>query len=87
MTQIQIVRLKNDLRKTANLLWADMQNFVEEQGFRYATKNIKYVLTELQSSTAAIWFLDVLDYYKQSPYTQSKTNGNIVTSLTDGNSG
>ena len=53
----------NSFRDIAYRMWCDMERFVRDRGFLYATKRIKYLLTQLQSSTAAVWFLDVHDYY------------------------
>ena len=49
----------------ANRMCKDMQIFVRNHGFMYATKRIKHVLTQLQSSTAAVWYLEVCHYYHE----------------------
>ncbi len=43
-------------------LWHSMQDFVAEHGFPYSSQRIQNLSTLLQSSTAAIWFLDVADH-------------------------
>ncbi len=40
-------------------LWAGAQAFVEDHGFPYSSQRIQDLSTQLSSSTAAIWFVDV----------------------------
>ncbi len=47
----------------ADLLWAEMQRFVGDHGFPYSSHRIQDLMTRLESSTAAIWFIDVYDDY------------------------
>ncbi len=49
-------------RSEAAHLWADMQLFVREHGFRYSSQRIQDLSTLLESSTAVIWFMDVYEY-------------------------
>ncbi len=44
-------------------LWSDMQRFLAHNGAPYSTVRIQDLMTQLQSSTAAIWYIDVYDYY------------------------
>ncbi len=55
-------RTKN-FRDEANKMWRHMQVFVRDHGFPYSTYKIQDLMTQLDSSTAAIWFIDVYDYY------------------------
>ncbi len=50
-------------QKEANKMWRHMQVFVRDHGFPYSTYKIQDLMTQLESSTAAIWFIDVYDYY------------------------
>ncbi len=50
-------------RVKAALLWADMQRFLNDHGLPYSTVPIHNLMTELPSATAAIWYIDVFDYY------------------------
>ncbi len=54
----------------ATLLWADMQRFMAANGTPYATRSILDLMTQLSSATAAIWYLDVYDYF-------AKTHGDV----------
>ncbi len=54
----------------ATLLWADMQRFLAANGTPYATRSIQDLMTQLSSATAAIWFVDVYDYF-------AKTHGDV----------
>ncbi len=49
-------------RRMANTLWAEMQRFVRDHDFPYSSQRIHNLSTQLQSSTAAIWFIDVYDH-------------------------
>ncbi len=54
-------------RFQATRLWVDMQRFVRDNGqdgFPYSSVRIPHLMTRLPSSTAAIWFIDVYDYYQ-----------------------
>ncbi len=42
-------------------LWSGMQRFVRDHGFPYSSQRIHNLSTTLESSTAAIWFIDVWD--------------------------
>ncbi len=48
----------------ASALWGSMQAFVESNGAPYSTVRIHNLMTQLPSATAAIWFIDVYDYYE-----------------------
>ncbi len=48
----------------ATQLWASMQRFLADNGVPYSSIRIQDVMTELPSATAAIWFIDVYDYYE-----------------------
>ncbi len=48
--------------RKANDLWAKMQRFVRDHDFPYSSQRIHNLSTQLQSSTAAIWFIDVYDH-------------------------
>ncbi len=48
-----------DFRDEALTLWNHMQRFVADHGFPYSSRRIQNLSTELASSTAAIWFIDV----------------------------
>jgi len=50
-------------KKTAERLWVNMQRFVKDHGFPYATHRVKDLMTTLQSSTSAIWYNYLYDYY------------------------
>ncbi len=50
--------------RMANALWAKMQHFVRDHDFPYSSQRIHNLSTQLQSSTAAIWFIDVYDYVR-----------------------
>ncbi len=58
----------NFYRSEAAKMWADMQIFVQDNGFPYASERIQDLSTLLESSTAIVWFMDVYDYY-HSQYT------------------
>ncbi len=58
-------------RKEAHKLWSDMQDYVSEWGFPYSSERIHNLSTLLQSSTAAIWFIDVYAYLQASTATES----------------
>ncbi len=51
-------------RRVANELWAEMQRFVRDHDFPYSSQRIHNLSTQLQSSTAAIWFIDVYDHQR-----------------------
>ncbi|MBN1899331.1 MAG: OmpA family protein [Spirochaetes bacterium] len=52
-----------EFKRTAARLWSDMQKFVKDHGFPYATHQVKDLMTTLQSSTSAIWYNYLYDYY------------------------
>ncbi len=43
----------------ARALWAGAQAFVRDYGFAYSSQRIQDLSTQLSSSTAALWFIDV----------------------------
>ncbi len=47
----------------AAALWTSMQDFVADNGMPYSSIRIHNLMTELPSSTAAIWFIDVYDHF------------------------
>ncbi len=49
------------LREDALGLWAGAQDFIRDHGFPYSSQRIQDLSTQLESSTAAIWFIDVYD--------------------------
>jgi len=51
-----------EFQETAKQLWENCVRLVSNHGFPYATKEIKELTNTLQSSTAAIWYIDVYDY-------------------------
>ncbi len=50
-------------RTEAGKLWADMQRFVAAHGAAYSSVRIQDLMTQLPSATAAIWYIDVYDYF------------------------
>ncbi len=50
-------------RNAANHLWVEMNSFVSHFGLPYSTRPILNLMTELPSSTAAIWFLQLYHYH------------------------
>ncbi len=52
-------------RNDAMRLWAGVQAYVAEWGFPYSSQRIQDLSTQLSSSTAAIWFIDVYDYLQR----------------------
>ncbi len=54
-------------RDVGNTLWSEMQTFVVDHGFVYSSRRIQNLSTRLESSTAAIWFIDVQDASLQRP--------------------
>ncbi len=58
-------------RAAADALWLEMQRFVRDNGFPYSSLNISDVMTVLESSTAAIWYVDVFeDYERDGTFTE-----------------
>ncbi len=55
-------RLSPDFREEALALWAGVQRYTREWGFPYSSQRIHGLSTQLSSSTAAIWFIDVHQY-------------------------
>ncbi len=51
--------LSKRFEKKAQVLWDGVQAFVQDHGFRYSSQRIQDLSTQLSSSTAAIWFIDV----------------------------
>ncbi len=49
------------LSHEADVLWAEMQRFVRDNGFPYSSRAIHNLMTTLPSSTAVIWYIDVYD--------------------------
>ncbi len=49
-------------REEAEKLWAGMNVFVHEWGFMYSSERIQDLSTQLSSSTALIWYIDVHEY-------------------------
>ncbi len=56
-----------ELRAHGQTLFWHMNRFVRDHGFPYSSRRIQDLMTELQSSTAAIWFVDTHDYYLHEP--------------------
>jgi hypothetical protein len=48
-------------------MWINLQFFVHEHGFSYATGRILELLSYLSCTTAAIWYVDTYDYYEKPP--------------------
>ncbi len=44
-----------------DVLYTDMNRFVRDHGFPYSSRRMQDLMTVLDSSTAAIWFIDVYD--------------------------
>ncbi len=59
------------LTEQADLLFGQMNRFVRDNGFPYSSRRIQDLMTALESSTAAIWFVDVHDHYMDSIRSQS----------------
>ena len=49
--------------KGADDLWTSMQRFIADHGFSYASERIPNLMTQLQSATSAIWYIEVCDRY------------------------
>ncbi len=49
----------------AKRLWLNLQLFITDFGFPYASQAISNLTTTLPSSTAAIWYLDAYDHFLQ----------------------
>ncbi len=50
----------------ARTLWSGVQRFVQDYGFPYSSQRIQDLSTQLSSSTAAIWYLDVDDAFHEA---------------------
>ncbi len=53
------------LQEEARVLWSEMHTFVRDNGFPYSTRRIQDLMTMLESSTAAIWYIDVFDDHQE----------------------
>ncbi len=73
-----------NLRQEAHDLWSEMQRFVRDHGAPYSSISIKNVMTELESSTAAIWYIDVYDYYATQYHNPDQPLQNYVHDVTRG---
>ncbi len=65
-------------RAEAARLWSVMQDFTRENGAPYSTVRIQDLMTQLPSATAAIWFIDVFDYYDAAARHQDRPLRNYV---------
>ena len=54
-------------RSTASHLWQDLQRFIDDFGFVYASNSLKDVAEPIEASVSAIWYLKTLEYFKEDP--------------------
>ena len=52
-------------RSTAYNLWQDLQRFIDDFGFVYASNSLKDVAEPIEASVSAIWYLKTLKYFKE----------------------
>ncbi len=80
---VEKVREKNlPLRKAytdcfhslAESFWANIDRFVEDQGFVYGSGSIGDLFEKLESSTTATWYIDTTDQFRDYPLGQIGSN-------------
>lgn len=52
-------------RETAFRLWQDMQIFINDIGFIYASSSLKYISEPLEASASAMWYLLTRNYLEE----------------------
>ena len=53
-------------RSTASKLWSDLQRFLQDFGFVYASSSVKGIAEPIEASVSAIWYLHTCDYFEDA---------------------